>query len=165
LWTSATPDVRQHMLPLDAAIVAACLKANLEEVRETMNAKNHIKQFLDRFVRKPEHDRWKVLIDMGKYERLDIADFQFICDKRICKTISANSENLFLEKCKGYLNEEVLVVRGGHDSKPGVSCLFLKDFLKVNNNSLEGFVSIIPGQFVLVFDHEGYITVCDSRER
>jgi hypothetical protein len=133
-------------------------------VKENMNAQSHINRFLDKFVRKPEHDRWKALLDMGKYERLDVAEFQFICDKRICKTVNSNSKNVLFEKCKNYLNEEILFVRGGHDSKPGISWLLLKDFLKVND-FLEGFVSIIPGQFVLVFDHEGYITVCDSRER
>jgi hypothetical protein len=129
-----------------------------------MDTKIHIKQFLDKYVRKPERNRWETLIKMGKSEKLDIAEFQFICDKRTCKTFSGNSEKMLLEKCKGFLEKEVVIVRGGHDSKPGVSCIFLKDFLNMND-FLEGFVSIVPGQFVLVFDHEGYITVCDSRDK
>jgi hypothetical protein len=131
---------------------------------KNMNTKIHIKQFLNNFVRKPEQDRWELLINMGKNERLKLADFQFICDKKICKTFSGYSEKVLLEKCKEFLDREVVIVRGGHDSKPGVFCSYLKDFLKMDD-FLEGFVSIIPGQFVLVFDHEGYITVCDAREK
>ena len=129
-----------------------------------MDDQNHLKEFLDKFVRKPEHDRWKVLIDMGKYENLDIADFQFICDKKVCKIFRGYSEKLLLEKCKDFLVNEVVILRGGHDSKPGLYYSLLKDFFNTKD-FLEGFVSIIPGKFVLVFDHEGFITVCDSRNK
>ena len=127
----------------------------------------HLNSFIDNFVPKSHKARWKTLISSKRIKWEKIKPYDIWPDSNdnvtYCRLLEEEVIDFFKnKKYAKYINNDVAVFPCGHDNK-------MAEITKLNNviNSeyylLEGIVSIVPGEFALLVNHDGEICIFEKR--
>jgi hypothetical protein len=130
----------------------------------------HFDAFVRTFVQKSRRGRWHSILELSakRWNGISLARFKDSESvSHYCSPWGGTAEQLGSSVIlRPYLGQNCVLLRMGHDSRPGASTLIVSEvIIELDDDVLEAVVSIIPGKLAIVIDHESNITICDARDK